>query len=123
MEISTIVNIIGIVGSISLFVYVGYRMMSGRKPIESLEFDETKEAKLVLLNSGYEVVVPKGAPIRGYLDPKIFGCGKGYCGTCLVNVKSGMDNLSERTSKEPTSGTTRKLCQATIEEGIVELKV
>lgn len=29
-----------------------------------------------------------------------FGCENGLCGTCLININSGMEHLSEKTEQE-----------------------
>ena len=33
----------------------------------------------------------------------VFGCGAGVCGTCLMNVLEGKDNLSKPTDQEKDS--------------------
>lgn len=52
-----------------------------------------------------------------------FGCGSGTCGTCLINITSGKDNLSEMTEQEEftleafgveTDGETRLACQCKV---------
>ena len=52
--------------------------------------------------------------------------GNGFCTTCMCNVKSGMENLSERNDKEENMGVTddpeRLSCQAEV-NGDVEIEV
>lgn len=93
-----------------------------KKEIVELEFDEKKEAKLVLTKSKKEIVVPKFTPLKEALDPGMFSCMKGYCGTCTVYVEEGMENLTEKTSNEYTTGNNRRACQAHIIEGIVKIR-
>ena len=81
----------------------------------------------ILKCDGNEVNIPDGEPIKEYaktLDIH-FGCEHGFCGTCLVEVEEGMENLSERTQAEKDMGLTEKqrlCCQAKIKEGTVTIK-
>lgn len=93
-----------------------------KKEIVELEFDEEKEAKLVLTKSRKEIVVPKYTPLKEALDPGMFSCMKGYCGTCTVYVEEGMENLTDKTSNEYTTGNNRRACQASIVQGVVKIK-
>lgn len=54
-----------------------------------------------------------------------FGCTTGICGTCIVEVKEGMENLSERTQEEKDmllEENERLLCQCKIKNGLVQIK-
>ena len=55
-----------------------------------------------------------------------FSCKDGVCGTCLVHVESGRENLSEINEAEKAfglDGTAERLtCQCTLKSGEVELK-
>ncbi len=55
-----------------------------------------------------------------------FSCKEGTCGTCLVSVESGRENLSEPTQAEKSfglDGTAERLtCQCKLKSGEVELK-
>ena len=93
-----------------------------KKEIVELEFDEEKEAKLVLTKSRKEIVVPKYTPLKQALDPGMFSCMKGYCGTCTVYVEDGMENLTDKTSNENTAGNNRRACQTSIVQGVVKIK-
>lgn len=93
-----------------------------KKEIVELEFDEEKEAKLVLTKSRKEIVVPKYTPLKEALDPGMFSCMKGYCGTCTVYVEEGMENLTDKTSNEYTTGNNRRACQTSIVQGVVKIK-
>ena len=92
------------------------------EPEEDLEFNEEKEAKIILTRSRQQFVVPKWTPLKDVLPYEMFACKQGYCGTCTVYVQDGEDNLTERNKTERTSGSTRRACQAAIKEGIVKIK-
>ncbi|MDO8480815.1 MAG: 2Fe-2S iron-sulfur cluster-binding protein [Nanoarchaeota archaeon] len=54
----------------------------------------------------------------------VFGCEDGLCGTCLVEVPEGLDNLSERTQAEKDMGVednNRLMCQCKIKCGKVKI--
>ena len=99
-----------------------FGIFSKSEPEVNVEFDEDKEAKIVLTKSKKQIVVPKYTPLREALDPDMFSCMKGYCGTCTVYVEEGMENLSEKSSNENVSGNNRRACQTHIVEGIVKIK-
>lgn len=53
-----------------------------------------------------------------------FGCRKGVCGACVVEILDGMGNLSETTSNETEFGMRkddRMMCQCKIESGEVTI--
>lgn len=55
-----------------------------------------------------------------------FSCTDGNCGTCLVRVKKGLENLSPWTKQEEDFGLDkdeRLLCQARIISGEVEVEL
>jgi ferredoxin len=56
-----------------------------------------------------------------------FACTEGVCGTCVIEVKSGMENLSEYTQEEKDflgdCGTERLACQCKILKGSVEISI
>jgi len=54
-----------------------------------------------------------------------FGCRNGLCGTCMVDIEEGEENLSELTQEEidmDRDRTHRLACQCKIKEGIVKIK-
>ena len=54
-----------------------------------------------------------------------FGCENGLCGTCYVEILSGMENLTERTEAEQLMGIDDKhrlACQCKIKKGDVEFR-
>jgi ferredoxin len=53
-----------------------------------------------------------------------FGCENGICSTCLITVKEGMENLSERTQAEEDMGledNMRLACQCRLMKGTVKI--
>lgn len=61
-------------------------------------------AKIKYTNSDEEVELSDGACLKDAVDEKgwgvPFGCEDGVCGTCIVNVTAGAENLSEIEEKE-----------------------
>ena len=54
-----------------------------------------------------------------------FGCEDGICGTCIIEVKEGHDNISEQNDKEKMMGLEpyqRLACQCRIKKGVVKFK-
>jgi len=71
--------------------------------------------------------VPDGSAIKDACKEMgvVFGCEDGLCGTCLVEVESGMENLSERNEAENNmgvEGNNRLTCQCKIKQGLVKIK-
>jgi len=55
-----------------------------------------------------------------------FGCKKGVCGACVVEVLEGMDNLSEKSNTEEDfdmRASDRMMCQCSIIKGEATIKV
>ena len=53
-----------------------------------------------------------------------FGCRKGVCGACVVEVLEGMANLTEKTSNESDFGmrpSDRMMCQCKVSSGEVTI--
>ena len=53
-----------------------------------------------------------------------FGCRKGVCGACVVEVLEGMDNLSAKSSNEESFGlraSDRMMCQCSVTSGEVTI--
>ena len=55
-----------------------------------------------------------------------FGCTEGVCGTCIVEVSEGMENLTKYTQEEEDFlgplDNERMACQCKIKEGVVKLQ-
>ncbi len=86
-------------------------------------------AKLVFQNTGEEVEVEDDGSIAQVCEEAgvPFACTEGVCGTCIVEVVEGHENLSEPTQAEidflGESGTKRErmCCQAKIKHGLVKI--
>ncbi len=74
-----------------------------------------------------KVDVPDGEPVKEFakeLDIP-FGCESGFCGTCLVEVEDGAENLAEKTDAEKEFGleeNQRLCCQMKIKSGLVQIR-
>ena len=54
-----------------------------------------------------------------------FGCQNGMCGSCIITVEEGLDNLNEKNDKEEDMGledNQRLACQCWIKTGTVKIK-
>ncbi|MEM4366841.1 MAG: 2Fe-2S iron-sulfur cluster-binding protein [Candidatus Anstonellales archaeon] len=88
-------------------------------------------AKVTLKNEGITLEIPDGSNLS-ILEGKcgvLFACKAGTCGSCLVNVVSGMENLNEPNETEKiglelfaTKPTQRLLCQTIIKRGNVTIE-
>ncbi len=81
-------------------------------------------AKLILNDE--EIEIPDGENIVDYIEEAgvPIGCSNGVCGTCEVEVLSGMDNLSELNQEEEDlgmEGNKRLGCQCEISGGEVKM--
>ena len=60
--------------------------------------------KVKFTNTGDEAEVEEGASMKDVTKdegwPIAYGCEDGMCGTCIVDVKSGAENLTEMEEKE-----------------------
>ncbi len=57
-----------------------------------------------------------------------FGCQDGRCGSCRIEIVSGMENLTDRTRNELDAGLTedepfRLACQCKIKWGLVKVRI
>ena len=53
-----------------------------------------------------------------------FSCEDGACGTCLIEIEEGMENLNEKTQPEKNMGINRNYrlaCQCKIKSGEVKI--
>lgn len=84
-------------------------------------------AKIIFTKSGKEVEVADGASLTGVAEANgvMFGCYTGVCGTCIINIASGAENLSERTEFESNllgdDQNLRLACQCRIIKGEVRI--
>ncbi|MCB1117989.1 MAG: (2Fe-2S)-binding protein [Chlamydiia bacterium] len=83
-------------------------------------------AKLVLNDE--EISLEDGEAIKGACEEAgvPFACEEGVCGTCVVEVESGMENLSDFTEEEVDflgeQDCERLACQCKIKNGTVKLR-
>ena len=82
----------------------------------------------IIFNEVEEVELPDGSEIaEPAQDAGIpFGCTEGVCGTCIVEIEEGMENLSEYTEEEedflgPIENE-RMACQCSIKGGTVKVR-
>lgn len=86
-------------------------------------------AKLIFDHNNEEVDLPDDSPIADTCEEAgvPFACTEGVCGTCVIEVKEGMENLTTPTQEEEDflgSGTCdeRLACQCKIKQGCVRIK-
>lgn len=60
------------------------------------------EATLIFENSGDELTLPAGSPLQQPCEEAgvPFACTEGVCGTCVIEVVEGEENLSRQTQEE-----------------------
>ena len=84
-------------------------------------------AKLIF-NDDEEVEVEENNPIKPQCEEMgvPFACEEGVCGTCVIEVEEGMENLSEFTQEEldflGEQDQERLACQCRIKCGNVKIK-
>jgi ferredoxin len=85
-------------------------------------------AKLTFRNTQEEVELPDGSKIAEACEEAgvPFACTEGVCGTCVVEVVEGHENLSTPTQEEKDflgedTQNERLACQCTIRKGQVTL--
>ena len=85
-------------------------------------------AKLTFSHNGEEIELPDGAPIAEACEEAgvPFACTEGVCGTCVIEIKEGKENLTPPTKEEEDflgEGTEdeRLACQCKIKGGCVRI--
>lgn len=84
--------------------------------------------KLFFEHSGEEVEVGEGEAIATACEEAgvPFACTEGVCGTCVIEVLEGMNNLSDFTQEEKDflgeQDKERLACQCKLKSGFVKLK-
>lgn len=84
--------------------------------------------KLIFEDTGDEAEVEDGEAIATACEEAgvPFACTEGVCGTCVIEVKEGMQNLSNYTQEEKDflgdMGCERLACQCKLNQGIVKVK-
>lgn len=82
-------------------------------------------AKVIFKNTGEEIELPDGSSITECCEEAgvPFACTEGICGTCVIEVLSGMENLSPVTQEEVdflgVQNKERLACQCKIKSGSV----
>ncbi len=86
-------------------------------------------AKLIFENTGEEQDLPDGGKIAELCEEAgvPFACTEGVCGTCVVEIVDGGENLSNPTQEEddflgPCTDTERLACQCFIRQGEVKIR-
>lgn len=83
--------------------------------------------KLIIEDSGEEFELQENESIAASCESAgvPFACTEGVCGTCVIEVKEGMENLSEFTQEEEDFlgdlDTERLACQCKIKSGEVKI--
>lgn len=84
-------------------------------------------AKLTF-NDEKEIEIPDGEPIKCYCEEEgvPFACEEGICGTCIIEIEEGGENLSEFTQEEldflGEQDCERLACQCKIMKGRVKVR-
>lgn len=87
--------------------------------------------KLIFEHSGEEKEIPNGEGIANACEEAgvPFACTEGICGTCIIEVVQGMENLSPFTQEEkdflgdvPSGCHERMACQCKLQQGTVTIK-
>ncbi len=84
-------------------------------------------AKLIFENSEEEVIIADGADIIEACEEQgvPFACTEGVCGTCVIEVTEGMENISAFTQEEKDflgeQDKERLACQCKILGGCVRI--
>jgi ferredoxin len=85
-------------------------------------------AKLIFLNTDEEVNLPDGSDIKEACEKAgiPIACSEGVCGSCIIEIAEGMNNLSEFTQAEKDflgeMHNERLACQCQIKKGVVKIR-
>ncbi len=79
-----------------------------------------------IIGYGKEQELPDGAPIIHACEQLgvPFGCRAGQCGTCIITIENGMENLEPKNHLEMDMGlmdNQRLACQARIRSGTIHI--
>jgi len=84
--------------------------------------------KLIFEDTGEEHTLEDNSPIAEICEEAgvPFACTEGICGTCVIEVEEGMENLSEFTQEEEDflgdMDIERLACQCKLKSGCVKIK-
>ncbi len=87
----------------------------------------------IIFNEDEEVIIPNGELIKEYCENVgiPFACEEGICGTCVIEVEEGGENLTDFTQEEidflgeqdiSEEGCERLACQCKIKSGTVRVR-
>lgn len=85
-------------------------------------------AKLIFVNTNAEVTLPDGSAIEETCEKQgiPFACSEGVCGSCIIEIVEGMENLNPFTDAEldffGEEGNERLACQCKIKSGTVKIR-
>lgn len=85
-------------------------------------------AKLIFVDSEEEVEVSDGSGLQEACENVgvPFACSEGVCGTCVIEILEGMENLTEFTQEEEDflgdMENERLACQCKVTGGTVKIK-
>lgn len=85
-------------------------------------------AKIIFVENREEADLPDGSPIAEACEQAgiPFACTEGVCGTCVIEVEEGMENLSDFNQAEADFlgdlDKERLACQCCIKHGCVKIK-
>lgn len=85
-------------------------------------------AKIISENDGKEIEVKEGESLKEPCKEKLgipFACEEGICGSCMIDVLEGGENLSDLTENEVYLGRDknhRLACQCRIKKGVVKIR-
>ncbi len=84
--------------------------------------------KLIFEETGDVIELEDGSPLQESCEEAgvPFACTEGCCGTCVIEVEEGMDNLSDYTQEEEDflgeKDFERLACQCTLKSGDVKVR-
>ena len=84
-------------------------------------------AKIINVDTKKEIEIPDEGEIRDACEDLgvPFGCRNGICGTCMIDIVEGEENLSELTEKEhdlDRDRTHRLACQSKVKSGNIKIE-
>lgn len=83
--------------------------------------------KIIFEDTNEEFELPADSPLQQVCEDAgvPFACTEGVCGTCVIEVTEGMENLSEFTQEEEDflgeKDRERLACQCKVKEGCVKI--
>jgi ferredoxin len=89
---------------------------------------DNEMSKIINLKTGKSEELKDGEKIREVIERLgvPFGCEDGICGTCMIDIIEGEDNLSELTEQEKDLMRDKKhrlACQCKIKKGDIKFEI